>query len=119
MPNEWEFKALNSTDYEALLTYEADNRLFRDIFNMAKQKLSKEKGIKAEGNPDFIARFDVPDYYFKYLKLVTRKQFKMVCDEVKEDKIIIINAEVTKSTFERLNNKWHIKVIYQGMYKKE
>jgi len=119
MPYEYEIVALNQTEYQLTLIFEAENRIMRDIFNRAKEKLSKDKGIKAQGNPDVIGAFDVPQEFLKTLKFITKKQLKEVFSLLhKEDNFTMISNECTSSKFKRFNEKWLIYIVYKGMYKK-
>lgn len=87
------------------------------IFQKAKKKVEKKKGIKIDGDLDKIEAFKVDDKYLNLINTITKKQFKKVKDKAEQDKIILINHHTDETRFKRENGEiWLIEITISGDY---
>lgn len=114
---DYKIQCLTPTDYELTMTFHADNKLMLMIFNKAKAKLMKDKGIKVndEGLKN-ISKFEVPKNYLKLLKIICKKQINKIGNIFAKDKIIIMSYELDKAIFIRIQDRWDIKMCLSGIY---
>lgn len=116
---EWDFKAESITDYSLKLEMSADNKMLTNIFNQAKHKLARRKGMKNlnTADPEVIQEFAVPKQYFNLVRTIMHKKIKKAFSKVREDNIHVLNSKVTKAKFKRNEaNDWDIEIIVSGQY---
>lgn len=114
---EWGFKAINPSDYEIIIETDIDNKLLYIIFNKAKAKLARTKGINVKGNIENIESMTVPVEYYNMTKTVLHKVLKNIKKEIAQDKITILSSVVSDAVFIRNEAKvWHFKAVLQGQY---
>lgn len=115
----WDFKAETITDYLLKLELSADNKMLHTIFNKAKHKLARKKGMQNlnTANLEVIQQFDIPQKFFNLIHTIMHKQIKKCFNLVKEDNIHVLNSKVTKAKFKRNDtNDWDIEIQVTGQY---
>lgn len=113
---DWDFKALNPTDYEARIDMYSDNRFLLLIFNKSKKKLAK-KNINVSEQIDKIQKFPIDNRYLNMVKTILRPVIKNIQSSCREDKIELLSSYVDEGYFERDKKKnWKIVIIVKGQY---
>lgn len=114
----WDFAAIDVTDYELTFTMESSNKLFNEIFKQSKEKLIQAgKTEIVNVNPGTMAKFDIDPKFYNLIAVILGKQIKTAAAEVAKDKIIVLNSRVTGGCFERdKTNNWLIKIKVGGQY---
>ncbi len=117
-PIDYHIKCITPSDYELEFAIKADNKTFLFLFNKAKDKLLKTKGIKVgDANTELINEFEVPEYYYKFLKVTLRKIYQNVRNQVKEKKIELMTHDIKNAKFKRnATNDWDITINLMGIY---
>jgi 6-pyruvoyl-tetrahydropterin synthase len=116
---DYDFELLTDTDFKLVLTIYTQARIMNYVFNQSRDKL-KKKGVNVKGAPETINEFEVPEQYFKPLKVACRKLLKTVAGITEKDKIIILNHyDVVKVVYKKVLNKWHCIITIRGLYKDE
>jgi len=116
---EYDFKALNPSEYELIINMHTTSRVMKLLFTRARAKLLRKKGIDAAGNIDNIQAFDITKEYFPYLKIVLKKIVNMIAKEIKQDKIELLDYTVHKGKFIRnmeIEGVWDIIINLRGLY---
>jgi len=113
---DWHFKALTASDYDLYFKMAADGKFLNMIFEKAKSKIFKLKGLKVDGSPDNIKSFDVPVMYYNALKTALTRAMARIKKELKEDNVIILSSNVNVAKFVREGQKWLISVEIGGVY---
>ena len=119
---DYDFEALNQTDFQTLLTIYARNRLLKLIFGKCIPRL-KRKGVdvgEAEQKLEQIGAFEVTPQYLKLIKLAIKGEIKKInCQLINEDRISILNYEIKRSRFRRdktYKEIWAIDIWIEGQY---
>ena len=114
----YKFKCANLSDYKLILTLHVNNRLLMIVFNSAKKKLKKVKGMNVRGNPNLLVKFTVDEpRYFPLIKTAISKPLNNVAKEISKDGIVILNDRVIGCEFHRNKlNDWDVNVIIEGQY---
>ena len=115
---DYHIKCVTPSDYELEIKIPADNKTFLTIFNKAKDTLLRTKGIKVrDANPDLINDFDVPEYYFKFLKVTIRKMYSNRREIFKKKGIELLSYDIKNAKFTRNETKdWDITINIVGIY---
>jgi len=112
----WDFNALNPSDYEVYIELEVENRLLLYIFNLSKKKLSK-KNINVENLINKINSFDIDPRFLNLLKTVIRPIINDIKGACRMDKIEVLSFAIKKAYFKRnKNQEWIVKIILTGQY---
>lgn len=115
----WDFRAETISDYLLEIKMEANNKLLHKIFNEAKRKLSRKKGMNnlRDADPENIEEFDIPERFYNLIHTIMSKHIKKISDVVKQDNIHVLNSKVHKAKFKRNeNNDWDIYIKVTGQY---
>lgn len=117
---DYDFKLLTPTDYECTLTMRTDNRLIKSIFSRSMISLRRKHGITlqegVDANQQFkeIGKFDVNPRFYNMLKILSRKSFKEVVEEVNKDKIEVMTDYITHAEFIKDGEEWQINIKWTG-----
>jgi len=120
---EWDIEQINDSDYRLILTFYAQNRLMRKIFNTCRKKTEKKKG-RIGANLDIIEKFNIADEMKpKMLPLLNRaviRPIKMVMSETAKDGFKILNYGVLDAIYTKIKGEefWTIEVIVEGQFAK-
>ncbi len=115
---DYNIRCITPSDYELEFTIAAENKTFLLLFNKAKDRLLKTKGMKVgDANPELINEFEVPEYYYKFLKVTLRKIYQDVRKQVKEKQIELMTHDIKNAKFKRnAANDWDITINLMGIY---
>jgi len=112
---DWDFCALNDTDFLLTFNMTASKPMFDMILSKALYKLrrmGKQVDTKA------VEAFEIEERYYNLLHTILNKQIKEVSNNVKEDNIVMMNSRVEYAKFSRQpsNTGWDILIKVGGMY---
>lgn len=115
---DYHIKCTTPSDYELEFKIPADNKTFLMIFNSAKKKLLRERGVKVgDANPDLIDEFEVPEHYYKFLKVTVKKMYNNARKMFSKKGIEFLNYDVKSAKFTRNKaNDWDITLLLGGIY---
>ncbi len=115
---DYHIQCITPSDYELEFKIPADNKIFLMLFNKAKEKLLRERGIKVkDANPEVIGEFEVPEYYYKFLKVTIKKIYSNARERFKKRGIELLNYNIKKAGFKRNEkNDWDITIMLFGIY---
>jgi hypothetical protein len=112
---DYDFRAVNITDYELDITLKVDNKIFKNILEGSKENL-KKKGVVFKEKE--VLNFEVPKSYFNVLKIACNKLVNIVNNIVRDDNIFICDHNIKKAFFKKnlFSDKWKIFITLQGSY---
>lgn len=114
---DYEFKAVNDNDYELTLSMMAKNKHLNKIFNMAKQKLMKDKGVDFDGDIEKVSKFKIDKQYLNVIKTIIRRKVRWIEKRLKQGKIEVLTSDVDKCYFERNEERdWCVYIHIKGNY---
>ena len=114
---DWDFKALNPSDFEAEITMHSDNRLLLMVFEKSKQKLQKKNINVSDKQLQAVKKFDIDSRYLNLVKTFIRPVISKMHKTIKADGLEILSHRVDNGYFIRdENNNWIIKLIVEGQY---
>jgi len=125
---DYEFSAVNYTDYELEIVMFTLNRILKLVFNKSqKSKVLKQNlGAKVTNIKneiiDEVNEIIVAPQYYNLVNVGSKKTLGIVQDIVLKDGVFILNSEIEKIVFRRnKENKtiWEIHVYYKGNYRQE
>lgn len=114
---DYEFNALNPTQFELILEFPFHNRLIQNIFNKSKSKLMKKGVTFSETDPGSVPEFDADERYLKLIKTIIGGKVNQIFKEVKKDGIHILGHEVVKCNYKRHSSTaWKTTIRITGDY---
>jgi hypothetical protein len=117
---DYEFNCINPTEYILVFKLKIGSRMMKFIFNKAKEEIIKRK-IKTPEELNLcketeINNFEVPLRFLKLIKSSMGTSLKDVKKQVAEDKITICNCDIKKGIYEKIDDVWIVKIVYEGAY---
>ena len=122
---DYNFKAVNISDFELKLKYKAKSKVLKSVFRQTAKTLSRlnTKFAKlAVSDPDKITKFEVPEEFLNRVKTAINKNLSSVYKEVRQDGIIVVRDTVKSCVFSEDsndNNILNIIVKVGGQYAQE
>lgn len=125
---DYEFSAVNYTDYELVITLFTLNRILKKVFERASKSrvLSQKFGAKVrELEPKQIDETNeiiVSPQYYKLVNVGSRKILGIVQDIILKDGVYMLNHDIEEIRFIRnVENKliWEMHIKYIGQYRKQ
>lgn len=121
---DYDFEAVNLTDYKMEICLPLDNKFFLKLFEDAKKNLVKKKpGLSdtlQDSSIDKIESFAVDSRYLNLIKTFIKTQINGVAREVGADGISVLNEKVTGVIFQKQSSgDWKIKITVEGQYAKQ
>lgn len=117
---DYEFNLKNRTDYVIMLSYPTTSKLINTIFNKAKAKLAKKKGIdvtQIDNATGELKEIEVPTYYHNIINNFIKKTYKDISRQVGTDGIVLLNENVTACKFKKQTEQiWLISIKIEGCY---
>lgn len=115
---DYHIKCITPSEYELEFKLHADNKTLLMLFNKAKNKLMRDRGVNV-GNPDIekINEFDVPEVYFKFLKVTIKKIYNNARNKFLKSKIDLMSYDIETAKFTRNEKRnWDISIKLKGIY---
>lgn len=118
---DYEFAAVNLSDFELCFTMVTSNKLLMKIFNKSRQRLIKKGVVTAkDADPNLLQKFEIDPRFYNLMHTVLKKQIKYVANEIKKDGIVILNSRVEYGQFiKNVKGDWDIKIKVGGQYAKK
>jgi len=114
---DWNFKALNDSDFSIRLDAVADKGLVNKILLKSKVALQRKKGIAFDGKADGVQNIEIPHDYLKFVEVSLRGIISKIDRQIKSDGIEILNYGVDKATLTKTAfEDWNITVNITGIY---
>lgn len=123
---DYDFQAVNGTDYELTIIIYTLNRIMKLVFNKAvKSKVLKQKpGAKVQQIDnkviDEVNEIIVAPHYYNLVNTASRKTLGVVQDIVLRDGVHILNSKIVVIKFKRnkeYRHIWECHILYEGQYK--
>lgn len=117
---DWEIECVNPVEFDVVLVFPVNNRLFKLAFDKSKGRIVKKLGLKVAGGfGDAPDSFPVNKGYLKVLRVAIKSPMRSVCAEVGVDGILVRSWDVTGATFFKDGGAWRCKIFVSGTYKDE
>lgn len=113
---DWDFKAVNPTDYTVEVNLEISGELFYNAFYKAKKRYKVENPM---ANLDNVYEFEAPRQYLNVLNAGTKKLLKQCFYEVGQGGLKILNVKLDRAVYKKVGEKWRVFLYYYGNYVKE
>jgi hypothetical protein len=111
----WDFEAVNDTDYLICFDMVADKNMFDMILSKTLEKLRRRGKHAIVGKAE---TFEIEERYYNLLHTILNKQIKEVSRNVGEDGIVMLNSKVEYGKFTKKadGTGWNIKTKVGGTY---
>jgi hypothetical protein len=108
---DYDFKTLNSYEYELKLDMEAKNKFIELVFRTMKRKLKIKKASMKDIN-----KIAIDTNFFKLIHTAISPRLKDIFKIVSNDGVLVVSDRVEKAEYVRNGAVWDINVIVRGEY---
>lgn len=113
----WDFETLDYKKFECVIKVPVWGRLMLRMFEIAKVQLKHEKKIDTQAaHQGKLDSFELPAKYLPALRVSLGKHLKSVWQSVREDGILVLDWEITKCYYVKIDDVWIIRVHVGGNY---
>jgi len=114
------FKAIGIDEFELGLTFEAKGHILALLMRQAHKAIKQKVGVmpKEHELEGLLDKHILPLEYNRLVHTFLKPVLKTIYDDVKKDKVIVLNDTPTRVMFYKKDAKWFIDILIIGTYHK-